>query len=363
MKHTGPIIAGLLTALCLISSPASAGTWYVNGVTGHNTNTCTSPTNACKTIKHAISLASSGDSIKVAAALYQENLNIGISLKILGASAKTTIIDGQLLNTVVTVPTTATIVTISNLTIRGGLGYQGGGISNLGKLTVSSCIISDNTASSSRSADAGGGIDNTGTATIDRSTISNNVAETLATTRSAEGGGIGSGGTLRIRNSTVSGNVVFEPSGRAKIGAGIYVGGTLIASNLTVTGNQGPGVSIGLGAAAVVQNSIVSQNVGGNCDGSITSNGYNLSSDTTCNFSGPGDLNNIDPQLGPLQDNGGNTPTMALPSGSPAVDAGNPNGCRDEKGNLLKTDQRGQPRPDKEDTGGCDVGAYERQSD
>lgn len=31
--------------------------------------------------------------------------------------------------------------------------------------------------------------------------------------------------------------------------------------------------------------------------------------------------------------------------------------------NLLKTDQRGQPRPDPEDTGGCDMGAYERQSD
>jgi len=30
---------------------------------------------------------------------------------------------------------------------------------------------------------------------------------------------------------------------------------------------------------------------------------------------------------------------------------------------LLKTDQRGKPRPDTEDTGGCDMGAYERQSD
>jgi hypothetical protein len=37
---------------------------------------------ACETIRHAISLASSDDSIKVAAALYKENLKIGISLKI-----------------------------------------------------------------------------------------------------------------------------------------------------------------------------------------------------------------------------------------------------------------------------------------
>jgi hypothetical protein len=40
-----------------------------------------------------------------------------------------------------------------------------------------------------------------------------------------------------------------------------------------------------------------------------------------------------------------------------------PGGCTDSKGHLLKTDQRGKPRPDKEDTGGCDMGAYERQSD
>jgi hypothetical protein len=52
---------------------------------------------------------------------------------------------------------------------------------------------------------------------------------------------------------------------------------------------------------------------------------------------------------------------MALPSGSPAVDAGNPNGCTDGLGHLLKTDQRGMRRPDTEDTGGCDIGAYEHQ--
>ena len=52
---------------------------------------------------------------------------------------------------------------------------------------------------------------------------------------------------------------------------------------------------------------------------------------------------------------------MALLPGSPAIDAGNPSGCTDDQGNLLKTDQRGQPRPDKEDTGGCDMGAYERR--
>ena len=67
--------------------------------------------------------------------------------------------------------------------------------------------------------------------------------------------------------------------------------------------------------------------------------------------------------LGPLQNNGGPTATMALLPGSPAIDAGNPSGCTGGLGHLLKTDQRGSRRPDKEDTGGCDMGAYERQQD
>jgi hypothetical protein len=54
---------------------------------------------------------------------------------------------------------------------------------------------------------------------------------------------------------------------------------------------------------------------------------------------------------------------MALLPGSPAIDAGNPAGCTDGLGHLLKTDQRGMPRPDKEDSVGCDMGAYESPSD
>jgi hypothetical protein len=45
------------------------------------------------------------------------------------------------------------------------------------------------------------------------------------------------------------------------------------------------------------------------------------------------------------------------------LDADNSAGCTDGHGHPPKTDQRGMPRPDKEDTGGCDIGAYESQSD
>jgi len=51
-------------------------------------------------------------------------------------------------------------------------------------------------------------------------------------------------------------------------------------------------------------------------------------------------------------------------TGSPAIDAGNPSGCTDGSGHLLKTDQRGMPRPDSDDTTNprCDMGAYETQN-
>jgi hypothetical protein len=70
-----------------------------------------------------------------------------------------------------------------------------------------------------------------------------------------------------------------------------------------------------------------------------------------CGFTGPGDQL-ADPQLGPLQDNGGPSPTMALPFGSPAINAAD--------GALAPpTDQRGVTRPRR---GGFDVGAYENRA-
>jgi hypothetical protein len=112
-----------------------------------------------------------------------------------------------------------------------------------------------------------------------------------------------------------------------------------------------------------VQNCIISSNSARNCSGIFTSHGYNLSSDGSCAFSNSGDRNNTNPVLGTLGNYGGPTPTIPLLTGSPAIDAGNPSGCTDGNGNLLKTDQRGMPRPDKEDSAGCDMGAYERQQD
>ena len=81
----------------------------------------------------------------------------------------------------------------------------------------------------------------------------------------------------------------------------------------------------------------------------VISLGNNLDSGSTCGLNATGDLTNTNPLLGPLQDNGGPTPTHALLPGSPAINAGTNRGCP-------PTDQRGVPRPQGPL---CDIGAFE----
>jgi hypothetical protein len=355
--------------LTLTSTVLASNTWYVDGVNGNDANDCQTALTGCKTIGHAISLASSGDSIIVAAATYTENLTVGFSLNLIGSGANTTIIDGGGVSRVVTI--NSGVVTLSDVTIRDGrvegLSFYdvvGGGIYNNGELTINESTVSGNLAFSSSTSFLayGGGIFNAGTLTINNSTISGNTAwcglNPLDFNCPDFGGGIFNRGKLLINNSTLAGN-----NTRFGYGGGIYNAGILAINNSTLSENAafrgGGGI---YGGGATLQNSIVANNGRGNCSQTISSKGHNLSSDNTCNFNGPGDLNNTDPKLGVFGYNGGPTQTIPLLSGSPAIDAGNPNGCTDAQGNLLKTDQRGMPRPDPGDTGGCDMGAYESQS-
>src|SRR5262249_42448340 len=78
------------------------------------------------------------------------------------------------------------------------------------------------------------------------------------------------------------------------------------------------------GEPPTLKNSIIANNSGTNCGGTITSHGYNLSSDDSCVFSNSGDRNNTTAVLGTLGYYGGSTPTIPLLTGSPAIDAGNP---------------------------------------
>jgi hypothetical protein len=357
MKHklTSSSLLVVALLLTLSQSAAAISIWYVDGVHGSDQNNCRTPFTACKTIGHAIALASSGDSVFVAAATYQENLNIGSSLTVLGFGVGTPIIDGGGVNTVVAVSSANAHVGLANLTIRNGRATGGGGIFNGGTLTVTNSTVSGNTARGMPG--KGGGIFNGGTLTVTNSTVTGNSVS--GAFGAGVGGGIENQGTAEVNNSTVTGNT--SSGGGGGIG---NLQGSVTINNSTISGNSArSGDGGGIDGTATLQNSIVASNPGGNCHGGVTSNGYNLSSDYTCNFHNTGDLNNTDPKLGPLQNNGGPTKTEALLDGSPAIDAGNPSGCTYGSGHLLTTDQRGMPRPDHEDTGGCDMGAYERQTD
>jgi hypothetical protein len=197
------------------------------------------------------------------------------------------------------------------------------------------------------------------TATIRHSTISGNA------------GGIhnGSGGTLSIVNSTISGNTADS------IGGGVSNSGTTHLYNVTITNNtagtggtgNGGGIYNASAVTLTLRNSIIAGNIDAainqvfnDCAGTVTGEGYNLIQDTTgCVITGvtTGNVTGLSANLDALLDNGGPTFTHALLAGSPAINAGDPAGCRDQNNALLVTDQRAYLR-----NGACDMGAYEYNS-
>jgi hypothetical protein len=185
--------------------------------------------------------------------------------------------------------------------------------------------------------------------TIVNSTISGNSA-------GDSGGGVG-GSFVEIMNSTISGNSA------GKIGGGIATSGSQIA-NSTISGNSAASAGgiyyVQAPETNEISNTIFNAGALGenivNNGATVTSHGYNLSSDDGGGvLNGPGDQINTDPLLGPLQDNGGRTLTHALLSGSPAIDEGDPNFTPPPD-----YDQRGCPFI-RVFNGRMDIGSFERQ--
>ena len=182
--------------------------------------------------------------------------------------------------------------------------------------------------------------------TLNALTIANGSANSAP---NGSGGGIWNGATLNITNSTLSNNAA--PNGP---GGSIWNGGTLSISNSTVSNStSGEGGGIFNNGPLSSSGSIIAENQNGDCAnyGTITDNGYNLESGTSCGFTGTGSLQNKNPQLSALANNGGPTQTMALQQGSPAID-------QIPAAKCPATDQRGDTRPDNAETT-CDMGAYE----
>jgi hypothetical protein len=238
-------------------------------------------------------------------------------------------------------------VNISDSTISGNPGGFDTPVQNVGNqsiLNITNSTISNNTANGG----ATSGISNQGgTVNIINTTIANNTANEI----SAGGAAItnSNDGTVSIINSTIVGNnIVNSPNQTATAAAGISnISGTVKLKNTIVAKNNNSGAGQP------------------NCGGTIEDNGNNISdgnnangNDTCAQFSGGGILENIiDESSGRalLQNNGGTTQTVALPSTSPAIDKIPIGECTDQAGNLI-TDQRGYLRPAAVL---CDIGAFE----
>ncbi len=277
-------------------------------------------------------------------------------------------------------------VDFNKLTITSGYSIgDGGGIHNSENLTLTGCMIRNNTT---QSGFVGGGIFSDGTLTIRESTISHN-------TSSAGGGVHQRSGDLELSGSTIYSNLSLTDAGgiwsenqgyRTTItnstisqnfatydgGALLNASGLTIIANSTITENYA-GLGLGSGVASsantntstTVVSSIISGN-GNNRDvdyispylnNAFSSYGYNLigGGNALANFGGTDQTLEYNPGLLPLSHNGGPTLTHAPLVTSPAIDAGlNPRG--------LMYDQRGAPFFRQEPGFVTDVGAVEWQT-
>ncbi|PHV61295.1 choice-of-anchor Q domain-containing protein [Cyanobacterium aponinum] len=278
-------------------------------------------------------------------------------------------------------------LTLQSVTIQGGLVRaednidtipQGGGLNvePNAQAQIISSIVRNN-----RSADNAGGIYNQGTLNIYKSTITGNLADAAAPDV-IEGGGGGilneNGATLIMVNTTVSGNLSASddgndpPTGPGDGGGGILNRGLARIINSTIVNNAAQ-VGSGIYSETTTANTILYNTIVGNNNGSPdldgffdSRSGFNLVSNANGsildakngNIVGGDTTQRIDLKIGPLQDNGGPTPTHALLPGSLAINAGDT-----EQVNILfyfpddpPLDQRGSERISD---GRIDIGSYE----
>ncbi|MDW5598093.1 choice-of-anchor Q domain-containing protein, partial [Conexibacter stalactiti] len=270
-------------------------------------------------------------------------------------------------------------IVLSGLTLRDGLaqpstpsfGAWGGAIykSGDGRLTIRDSRLVDNRVATTTASAAYGGaialID--GELTLERVSLAGNRAE--STDGLGLGGAIDAGfhtDAITLRNVTLTGNVATggdEGRGGALRAGDLTRGPPIVVEQTTIAGNSatsGGGIYTTEPGVRLVD-SVVADNAAGDCatvaSGSLELRGKDLIEDATgCTTSGAGTLiSGEDPLLGPLALNGpGETETMALGAGSPALDAAPLSG--DGACPPPATDQRGVERPQG---AACDLGAFE----
>jgi hypothetical protein len=183
------------------------------------------------------------------------------------------------------------MLTVNDSTItNNSAGYEGGGISNWGTLSLNNSTVSGNTAND------GGGLDNGGfdipngflphpaAMTVTNSTISNNTALLLAVPggyRGGYGGGIdveANGSTLTLNNVSVTGNTASVGGG------GIFNTATATLGNVALHGNSagsGGGVENSSGQLTVSNSTVSNNSAGANGGGVENSSGQLTVSNST----------------------------------------------------------------------------------
>lgn len=242
-----------------------------------------------------------------------------------------------------------------------GRGGAGGGVNgticNIGRMTLSACTFAGNVLRGGAGGSGGngvvpgrggegghafgGGLCEMGVATLRNCTVASNAClggaggsaglNTNAPVQAAGGNGGSAGAaavwldmeenTASIESCTLAGNMAEPGSG----GAG------------EPTGQPGyfQGLNVGSMGMAHLRNTICASDGSANQNvGMIMDMGGNLCSDGSCQFTERSSLNEADPRLLPLTENGGPTPTMALSRGSRALN-------RSLRNSAPPVDQRG----------------------
>jgi len=270
-----------------------------------------------------------------------------------------------------------------------------------GSMTIRNSTLTGNSALSGSLAVSGvavggaicqmAGLDTPATVTVDSCTLNNNTAtSSFASVAGAIMNYSGSAAKLIVRNSTLANNAAVFAEGTdlskaqgALCGALGSSGGMVIVDNCTLNGNHddGPadpdqqgvragGIIVGEDATLTLKNTILANDPSGPnlaatpdhdgyLAGIVTDLGWNLATDDPLGpdlirlLTATTDQVNTDPMLGDLQDNGGPTWTCDLLPGSPAIDMAD---ATDSAGNPVEFDQRGVARPFGSAN---DIGAFE----
>ena len=203
---------------------------------------------AFTTIQGALASAGNGDEIDIAAGTYSGGFTTSVNVALVGSGAGSTVVTGG--GPVMTVPM-GTTVAVSSLSITGGNnpGGSGGGILNLGQLTLTRVAIAGNAAA------YGGGITNVGVLTLN-GIVTNNAA-------TVNGGGIFNRPTARVtvEDSTLTDNTA------GRFGAGIRNLGTMTIDSSVVSDNSTNSDGMGGGISNAGRLSVSDSSIIGNAGG------------------------------------------------------------------------------------------------